>query len=286
MIKFWSLPIRASVGTFFLILGCCLNVACVAVEAPKLTGSWEQGGIIFGKVPPGYKVQLSGEDIQVSGQGDFVIGFGRDVSKPASLTVTTKNGQSKTYEYPIKKRQYNIQRIEGVDKKHVTPPEEVKQRIAAESKKVRQARARVDQRLDFLEPFIWPLVGPITGVYGSQRVYNGVPKWPHFGIDIAAPTGTNVVAPAPGIVTLAEPDLYYSGGTLIIDHGYGLSSTFIHLSKVKARVGERVESGQVVAEVGSTGRSTGPHLDWRMNWLKERVDPGLLMRNKPMPTKK
>ena len=140
----------------------------------------------------------------------------------------------------------------------------------------------MDDRADYLEEFVWPLRGAITGVYGSQRVYNGVPKSPHYGIDIAGPTGAPVIAPAPGLVSFAAADLYYSGGTLIVDHGHGLSSTFIHLNKVLVKAGQRVEKGQIIAEVGASGRATGPHLDWRMNWMGVRVDPGLLMKNKPM----
>ena len=155
-------------------------------------------------------------------------------------------------------------------------------RIKNDNRIVALARKRNDARTDFDKGFIWPVKGRITGVYGSQRVFNGVPKRPHFGIDIAAPTGTKVLAPAGGIVTLAEDDLYYSGGTLIIDHGHGLSSTFIHLHKNLVKVGDRVEQGDAVAEVGATGRVTGPHLDWRMNWFKHRIDPELLVKHLPM----
>ena len=139
------------------------------------------------------------------------------------------------------------------------------------------------ERLDFAGEFQWPLIGPITGVFGSQRVYNGVPKRPHYGVDVAAPVGTPVSTPAPGTVTLAHADMFYSGGTLIIDHGYGVSSTLMHLSKVLVAVGDEVVPGDIVAEVGAAGRATGPHLDWRMNWLNVRIDPQLLVSPMPMP---
>ena len=133
----------------------------------------------------------------------------------------------------------------------------------------------------FAEVFQWPLIGPISGVYGSQRFYNGVAGSPHFGVDIARPTGSQVSAPASGVVTLVHPDMFYSGGTLIIDHGHGISSTFIHLSEILVKEGDAIHQGQVIAKVGQTGRATGPHLDWRMNWFEERLDPQLLMG--PMP---
>jgi murein DD-endopeptidase MepM/ murein hydrolase activator NlpD len=132
--------------------------------------------------------------------------------------------------------------------------------------------------MDFAGAFHWPLEGPITGVYGSQRVYNDVPGRPHYGVDVAAATGTPITTPAPGLVTLAHPDMFYSGGTVIIDHGYGISSTMMHLSKVLVDVGQEVVPGDIIAEVGASGRATGPHLDWRMNWFKVRIDPQLLVQ--------
>lgn len=176
--------------------------------------------------------------------------------------------------------------MKGVDQKHVTPPPELTERIAREAELVAKVRHRDDPRTDFLQDFIWPLSGPITGVYGSRRVYNGTPRAPHYGLDIAGPTGAKVVAPAAGLVTLAEDDLFFSGGTLIVDHGHGLSSTFIHLSKILVKPGDRVAQGQAIAEVGATGRVTGPHLDWRMNWFDVRLDPALLMTDKPMRGRK
>ncbi len=161
------------------------------------------------------------------------------------------------------------------------PSAEDLKRIRRDARQVRQARARHIERTDFAGEFQWPLVGPVTGVYGSQRVYNGEPGRPHYGVDVAAPKGTPVTTPAPGVVTLAHPDMFYSGGTLIIDHGYGVSSTFLHLSKLLVEEGDEVAPGDIVAEVGAGGRATGAHLDWRMNWRKARIDPQLLVE--PMP---
>ena len=175
--------------------------------------------------------------------------------------------------------------MEGVPRETVTPSKEHLARIARERKLVRAAKGRIIKRPDILlsviEGFQWPVVGPISGVYGSQRYYNGVPGSPHYGVDIALPTGTPVHAPASGIVTLAEEDLFYSGGTIILDHGYRLSSSFLHLSRVSVSVGDEISQGDVLGEIGSSGRATGPHLDWRMSWRNERVDPQLLVP--PMP---
>jgi len=147
---------------------------------------------------------------------------------------------------------------------------------------IKQARKGDSKLQDFLAGFVKPLEGPITGVYGSRRVYNGTPGRPHYGLDIAAPTGTEVYAPAPGIVRLAHDDMFYSGGTLIVDHGQGVSSTFIHLSEVIVTPGQRVEAGDLIARVGATGRATGPHLDWRINWFEVRIDPDLVLKNFPV----
>jgi len=144
-------------------------------------------------------------------------------------------------------------------------------------RQIAKARATRSQLSDFLDDFILPAQGRISGVYGSQRVFNGEPRRPHFGLDVANKVGTPVIAPVGGIITLAEDDMYYSGGTLIMDHGFGVSSTFIHLSKIHVTAGQRVEKGELIAEIGATGRVTGPHLDWRVNWYRERLDPALLL---------
>jgi murein DD-endopeptidase MepM/ murein hydrolase activator NlpD len=195
--------------------------------------------------------------------------------------VTLPNGETLKRDLAIRQREYEIQRIDGLPQEQVTPPQEVLDRIYAESALLEDTRSIDDPRTDFKNGFIWPVIGPITGVYGSQRVLNGEPRSPHYGIDIAAPTGTKVAAPADGVVTLAHPDMYFSGGTLVLDHGHGLSSSFVHLSRILVEKGERVHQGDVIAEVGATGRVTGPHLHWGMNLFDARIDPGLLMG--PMP---
>ncbi len=278
----WPTGLLIRFIVLLLVVGGAKSV--VAEPAPQFNGEFIQGGLLIGRLPEGLmgaKVTVMGRPVLTNTEGVFVFGLGRDERGPAEITLALK-GQTHTFRYSVKQRTYNIQKIEGVAKKHVTPPDEVLDRIRREATKVREARALEDPRGDFLQSFIWPLSGPITGVYGSQRVYNGIPKSPHYGVDIAAPTGTTVVAPAGGLITLAEPDLYYSGGTVILDHGHGISSTFIHLHKVLVTVGQSVQQGQAIAEVGATGRATGPHLDWRMNWFEHRLDPEILMSNVPM----
>lgn len=237
-----------------------------------------QGGMVRGHVAPGTQLVLFDKNVFVDSEGKFVFGLGRDTNKSIEISV---NGVPRLF--PVEQREYKVQRIEGVDKKYVSPPKSVTKRIRAEAELVWKARQHLVETAYFREGFIWPLDGPVTGVYGSQRVFNGVPKRPHFGLDIAGPVGTVIVAPVTGIVRLAEPDLYYSGGTLVVDHGYGLTSTFIHLHKIYVEVGQVIKQGQEIAEVGATGRVTGPHLDWRINWFNQRLDPMFVLPARKTP---
>lgn len=264
------------------LLAWVMTVSALVAAEPDIRGDWKQGGILMGQVQPGSEVRVGDRAARVSPEGYFVFGLNRDEPEAVTLTVTSPDGEQSEHRYAVQGRDYDIQRITGVAQEHVTPPPEVLERIRSENQMVREARSLDAARTDFRESFTWPLAGRITGVYGSQRFFNGEPRAPHYGLDIAAPTGTKVIAPVSGVVTLAEPDLYFSGGTLILDHGHGLSSTFIHLHKLLVAVGDEIKKGQVVAEVGATGRATGPHLDWRMNWFDVRVDPQLFMADIPM----
>jgi len=248
----------------------------------EITGQWEQGQLLIGKVEAGSQVEFGERKLRVSDEGVFVFGLDRDAPEEVSLAVTSPSGERELHSFSVKQRKYNIQRVEGVPARTVNPPAEQLARIREESALTRAARARDLDRQDFLQTFHWPLVGPITGVYGSQRFYNGEPRQPHYGVDVAAPTGTVVRAPVAGVVTLTHDDMFFSGGTLVVDHGYGVSSTFIHLSKILVEEGQEVKQGDPIAEVGATGRVTGPHLDWRMNWFDQRLDPQL--RVGPMPS--
>lgn len=247
----------------------------------SLVGKLTQGALIHGKVAPNSTIELDGRKVKVSGQGEFVIGFGRDADLKHQLVLTAPSGATSNHELILTKRQYQIQRVNGISKKITQPSAANITRARLDSKQVRAARSVWSPSTHFRQQFIWPVKGPISGVYGSQRFYNGNPSRPHFGVDIAVPTGTIAVAPADGIVRLFVPDMFYSGGTLIIDHGMGVSSSFLHLSAGLVKAGDIVKQGDPVAKVGSTGRATGPHLDWRMNWLDQRVDPKLLVPAMP-----
>jgi len=247
-----------------------------------LNGTFTQGGMVVGHVEGVEAVFLQDEALKISSNGDFVFGFGRDFPESADLVLQLSNGRKVIETIEVKKRQYNIQRVDGIDQKIMSKqkPESVWLRIKKDVAAVKKARSEHIESLAFKQQFIWPLIAPISGVYGSQRVYNGEPGRPHYGVDIAAPLGTPVVAPADAVVTLVD-DLYYSGGTIIMDHGYGISSSFLHLSELMVKVGDQIKQGQVIGKVGSSGRSTGPHLDWRMNWYKQRIDPQLLVPEMP-----
>jgi murein DD-endopeptidase MepM/ murein hydrolase activator NlpD len=256
-------------------------LASMASSALELTGKWQQGAVIIGKVPLGTRVEYRGKQLQISATGQFVIGLGRDAEKAATLVTVDSAGARQEHRFDVKARTYNIQKITGVPQQTVEPDPAQVERAKREAQMAADARKGDLPLTFFAHKFAWPLIGPVTGVYGSQRFYNGVPNSPHYGVDIAKPIGTPVKAPAGGVVTLVHPDMFFSGGTLIIDHGHGLSSTFIHLSDVLVKKGDAITQGQIIAKVGKTGRATGPHLDWRMNWFEERVDPQLLVE--PMP---
>ncbi|MGY6587542.1 MAG: M23 family metallopeptidase [Wenzhouxiangella sp.] len=248
-----------------------------------LDGQIVQGGLVFGQAPAGSQVSIDGEPVMVSPDGHFVLGFGRDETAERRLEVQKPSGETWRQALRPEPREFDIQRIDGLDQAHVTPPPAVLQRIRDDARLTRLARERRDQRTDWLDGWIWPAEGRITGVYGSQRILNGQPRAPHWGLDIAAPTGSPVIAPAGGIITLAEPDLYFSGGTLFIDHGHGLVSAFLHLSELLVEPGQRVEQGELIGRIGATGRATGPHLDWRINIGDRRVDPALLLPPRENP---
>jgi len=265
------------VNKLVVLIVIVLNTILHSAYALELQGQLTQGSLIRGQTLIGTKIWLNNEVIDVSVDGYFAFGFGRDAKLKHTLKWTTPDGKEQTKILDLVKRTYDIQRIDGLPSKFVSPPKEVTKRIRLDNSQVAKARSLRDQRTDFMQTFIWPAKGPISGVYGSQRVLNDKPKRPHFGVDVAGPVGTPVVAPADGIVTLWVADMYYSGGTMIIDHGFGISSTFLHLEASHVKKGDKVTQGQLVAEIGATGRVTGAHLDWRINWKKQRLDPALLV---------
>ena len=263
----------------------CLSLKATASELRSdelvVPSNLAQGGLVIATVAPGYSVKYKGEPLKINENRMFILGLGRDAGELMRLVVVNDKGHQTDYTFPVAKRKYNIQSIEGVPQRTVTPNPEDVARIRQDSLLVKNARQGVSDRQDFLAGFKKPLEGPVTGVYGSQRVYNGTPKNPHYGVDYAAPKGTIVRAPAAGVVQLAHSDLFYSGGTVIMDHGFGLNSSFLHLSAVLVAEGQEVKQGDPIGKVGATGRATGPHLDWRMNWLNVRIDPQLVMESLP-----
>ena len=243
------------------------------VLAVEFQGKFIQGHFIIGKTESGTKVLIDKKEVRVTDDGFFAFGINRDRKYDVVITLN-KNGIKQKIVKKVQKRKYNIQRIDGLEEKKVTPPEEVYERINKENKLIAKARA-INSDLDFFRnKFIIPVDDAIiTGVYGSQRILNGKPKWPHYGLDFAQKEGTAVKAMLNGTVTLAEPDLYYTGGTLIFDHGHGISTLYMHMQKILVDKGQKVKQGDIIGTVGSTGRATGPHLDIRLNWFDTRLDP-------------
>lgn len=264
-----------------LSLAAATSVAPAADCAVELPASATQGGLVAGRVARGCKVEFAGRSLRLAADGGFVFGLGRDAPPSVDVTVRDPGGRTMIRSLAVAPRKWRVEHVDGVPQSTVTPAPDIAARIAREQARVMQARLRDDAREDFRAGFAWPAQGRISGVYGSQRILNGTPKDPHYGLDIAAATGTPALAPAAGIVSFAAPDLYLTGGTVVIDHGHGLSSTFIHLSRVEVRVGERVVQGQRFGAIGMTGRASGPHLHWGMNWFDVRLDPGLVVQPPP-----
>ena len=242
------------------------------LNAIEFKGKFIQGHYIIGITNPSSKIIIDKKNVKVSDKGYFVFGIDRD--RKFDLVITQiKDGKKEKIIKKVLKRKYNIQRIDGLEESKVTPPESVYKRIKEENKKIGEARSINSDLSFFKNQFIMPVDGIISGVYGSQRILNGKPRWPHYGIDIAAKQGTMIKSSGSGIITLAEDDLYYTGGTIIMDHGHGISTIYSHLETVMVSVGDKITKGDIIGTVGSTGRSTGPHLDFRVNWFQTRLDP-------------
>jgi murein DD-endopeptidase MepM/ murein hydrolase activator NlpD len=247
------------------------------LNAVEFKGKFIQGSFILGKTNPGAKVKIDEKNVLVTDDGYFAFGIGRDrkndvtirIIKDQKLDITVKK---------VFKRKYKIQRIDGLPEKKVTPPKELYERIKKENKIIANARAIESNLTFFKNKFIVPVENSIiTGVYGSQRILNGKPKWPHYGLDFAAKEGTEVKAMLNGTVTMAEKDLFYTGGTLIFDHGHGISTLYMHMQKLFVKKGQKVKQGDIIGTVGATGRATGPHLDVRLNWFGVRLDPATVL---------
>ena len=257
----------------YLFFGLLVSLKSFAAE---FQGKFIQGHYIIGKTYPGTKILIDKREVKVSQDGYFAFGIDKDRKFDVVITEGKKKIIKKN-----KKRKYKIQRIDGLPKKKVTPPEEFYERIKKENQLIAKARA-VDSDLSFFkDKFIVPVDNAIiTGVYGSQRILNGIPKWPHYGLDFAQKKGTPIKAMNNGIVTLAEEDLFYTGATLIFDHGHGISTLYMHLDELFVNIGDHVKKGDVIGTVGSSGRATGPHLDIRLNWYGTRLDPNSVLNIK------
>ena len=245
--------------------------------ALEFKGKFTQGHFIIGKTNPKTKIWIDNKKVKVTDDGYFAFGIGKD--RKYDITITHElDGKKKKIVKKIKKREYKIQRIDGLPEKKVTPPKEVYDRIKRENKIITDARSIESNLTFFKNKFIPPLKNAIiTGVYGSQRILNGKPRWPHYGIDFAAKEGTKIKAMLDGKATMVEPDLFYTGGTIIFDHGHGVSTLYMHMKKILIKEGQQVKQGDIIGTVGSTGRSTGAHLDIRLNWFGIRLDPNSVL---------
>jgi murein DD-endopeptidase MepM/ murein hydrolase activator NlpD len=242
-----------------------------------LRGRLTQGALLRGRTDPAASVTLDARPIRVSPEGHFAFGLAWDRKEAGLLSIRRPGGESQDQALTPIPREYKVQRINGLPGKYVDPPKDMLDRIARENALVAAARALDTNASFFADEFIWPVRGTQTGIYGSQRILNGTPRQPHFGIDIAAPEGAPIAAPVSATVALAEPDLYYTGGTVILDHGHGVSSSYLHMSRLDVKIGDTVRQGDVIGAIGKTGRATGPHLCLRLNWFQVRLDPALVL---------
>ncbi|WP_266156833.1 M23 family metallopeptidase [Dyella silvatica] len=259
-------------ATFALAISNHVSAAALS----NLPQSVSQGGLIVATLPLATRASLAGKAIHVGRDGTVVFGAGRDEKGPLNISLIYQDGHQENALIRVTPRNWPVERVNGVPPQTVNPPPSVAERIKREQAEVTAARNRDDEREDFLNGFVWPVKGRISGRFGNQRIVNGEPKAPHSGMDIAVPEGTPVKAPAAGIITFAKPMQYLTGGTILLDHGFGLSSNFLHLSRIDVKSGQRVQQGQIIGLAGMTGRATGPHVHWGFNWFGTRLDPLLL----------
>jgi len=274
---------RAFVATGFALLASPVWAAGRSKDRLVIKGAMEQGSLALGYADPKATVKIDGQAVRLSPDGVFAFGFAFDQTKPILVEVTWSDGAAESRSYTPTVRQYDIQHVDGLPQNTVTPPPEVLERIKREAGEIYVARQRDMPGSDFLSGFDWPAPGRESGVFGSQRIDNGIPMTPHFGVDMAAPTGTPIHAPADGTVSLSA-DHYLNGGFTLIDHGQGVSTSYLHQSKRLVKDGDVVKRGQLIGEIGQTGRATGPHLHWAMNWFEVKLDPSRSTK-KPKPEK-
>jgi murein DD-endopeptidase MepM/ murein hydrolase activator NlpD len=243
----------------------------------EFNGKFYQGNLIVGKAEPLSIIYIDQKKIKISREGYFVFGISKDRKNDVVIKVVNQNKTEEIIKKVYKKK-YQIQKIDGLPQKQVTPPKEVYERIKNDNKLIAEARSVDSDYTYFSNKFNLPIENSIiTGVYGSQRILNGIPKSPHYGLDFAATEGTPIKAMLDGKVTLSEKNLYYTGGTIIFDHGHGVSTLYMHLKDVKVVKGQKVKKGEIIGTVGKTGRSTGAHLDIRLNWYDVKLDPASVL---------
>tara|TARA_B100000530_G_scaffold232096_1_gene150240 strand:+ start:5428 stop:6243 length:816 start_codon:yes stop_codon:yes gene_type:complete len=244
----------------------------------ELQGSLTQGALIIGKAPIGSVVFIDGRELRVDPEeGVFVFGFGRDHKKKSNLKIIYPDNHIEKRTLLIKKREWKIERIDGLPPKKVSPPKSMIVKIKRESKILNNIRSRDTKKVNFLNGFLIPAKGRFSGHYGSQRILNGKVRKPHLGLDIAGSIGTPIYASASGQVVFTASDLFYTGGTIVIDHGHGITTIYSHMNSIKTKEGEYIEQGEIIGTMGASGRATGSHLDWRINWFNTRLDPELIM---------
>ena len=264
-------------GVAAVLLAMLVGAAGAHARDISYNGAFLQGSLVVARAPGAQSAALDGRALTIAPDGTFVFGLSAEAKAEARLLVRYADGFEEAHTLPIARQTWKVERVDGLPPAMVNPPAAVQARIARENTLIANARKDQTPETWFAGGFAWPVVGRISGVFGSRRVLNGQPMSPHWGLDIAMPTGTPVLAPAPGRVTLAESDLYYTGGTIILDHGYGVTSTYAHLSKVAVKVGQTVQPGEQIGAVGATGRVTGAHLHWTINWFDVRIDPALVV---------
>lgn len=247
-----------------------------------VSGTASQGGLMLGTAPEGtVELLKDGTPVALAADRRFVIAFDRDAGPGSVLTARLSDGRTATHQISVAPRAWRIERLDRVAKVPV-PSADFQRRRPAELVQIEAARGRNEAADGWRQRIIWPVTGRVSGLFGAQRIYRGEPGSYHSGVDVARTTGTPVVAPADGVVVLAaDTPFTLEGNLLIIDHGMGLNSAFLHLSRIDVAVGTRVKQGQPVGAIGATGRASGPHLHWAMKWQDARIDPLLIAG--PMP---
>lgn len=243
-----------------------------AAQAVTWTMPARQGALIVGNAAPGTRLALDGRPVRVSTSGKFAFGFGRDHAATSTLLITHPGGRAETRAIAVERRQWDVQSITGLPPAQVTPDETALRRILAEREKLAAARATDSTLTDFADSPAWPARGRISGIFGSQRVLNGQPRQPHYGLDVAGPVGTPIHAMLGGRVTLSDEHFFF-GNLLVVDHGHGVNTLYAHLSRRLVEVGATVTRGERIAEMGATGRVTGPHLHFSLSWYQTWLDP-------------